>query len=275
MAEFVHVYNDGGGIRNVSMREGATRLTTDRSLSQCGIPFGIFPGDGGSNGLSFTGTRGVFTLSAALLTNAYLLFASGGYIYLPAGAGGLATDGLYWCVMTTDTDGEIFTQKHDPAAASPLFISTPTAHPNLTAGTITQSTSEITFESFILPGGSMGPNGVFFSKLFWMTNATGTKSVRVKAGSDNWIAMSLSSSSLIGVFPSTRQNCGIETRQVGNRTGSATGAWDSGTSANAVSGNFTTTDTRVDKTIAVTGQISTNTTFLIVIPMSFIIQHGA
>ena len=98
MGEFVHVYNDGGGIRNVPMREGATRLTTDRVLYQSGIPFWIPPGDGGSNGLSFTGTRGVFTLSAeAPMTGASAYLTSGCYIYIPAGAGGLA-GGWYWCV---------------------------------------------------------------------------------------------------------------------------------------------------------------------------------
>jgi len=95
MGEFVHVYNDGGGIRNVPMREGATRFTTDRVLYQSGIPFWIPPGDGGSNGLSLA-ADGTFTLSAeAPMASAFNVFASGGYIYLPAGAGGLTTGGWF------------------------------------------------------------------------------------------------------------------------------------------------------------------------------------
>ena len=64
------------------------------TLYQSGIPFWIPPGDGGANGLSFTGTRGVFTLSAeAPMASAFNVLASGCYCYLPAGSGGLATGG--------------------------------------------------------------------------------------------------------------------------------------------------------------------------------------
>lgn len=275
MGEFVHVYNDGGGIRNVPMREGATRLTTDRVLHQCGIPFWIPPGDGGVNGLSFTGTRGVFTLSAeAPIASVFSMFVSGGYCYLPAGAGGLATGGWYWFKMTDGTNGEVFANTH-PGTGRPVFVSSPTTLPNLSAGRITQSVSEITLTDFILPGGAMGPNGLVQTKLFWATNSTGTKTIRLRVGSELWIGMSLSTSSLIGVFTSTRQNAGSEVVQFGNRTGSAVGAWDAGTSANAVSGNFTTTDTTVDNTCLVTGQLSANTTSLIIVPMQAIVQYGA
>ncbi len=141
MGEFVHVYNDGGGIRNVPMREGATRLTTDRVLYQSGIPFWIPPGDGGANGLSFTGTRGVFTLSAeSPMANSYLALATGGYCYLPAGAGGLVAGGWYWCKMTAATDGEVFSETYS-GSGQPYLISSPTALPNLTSGRIRSSSA--------------------------------------------------------------------------------------------------------------------------------------
>lgn len=275
MGEFVHVYNDGGGIRNVPMREGATRFTTTRVLHQSGIPFWIPPGDGGSNGFSFTGTRGVFTLSAEVpLAGIFSMFALGGYCYLPAGAGGLVTGGWYWFRMTDGTNGEVFAETYS-GTGLPAVVSSPTALPNLSAGRITQSTAELTMTSFILPGNAMGPNGLQQSRLFWATNSTSTKTVRLRVGSDLWVSVSLSTSNLIGVFTTTRQNAGNAALQIGNRTGTATGAWDGGASASAVSGNFTTTDTTTDKLCSVTGQISSNTASLVIVPMQFTVEYGA
>ena len=277
MAEFVHVYNDGGGIRNVPMREGATRLTTDRVLYQSGIPFWIPPGDGGANGLTFTGTRGVFTLSAAApMAGAYLLFVSGGYLYLPAGAGGLATDGWYWFVMTGETDGEIFVQKHDPASGIPKFISSPTAHPNLTSGRITQVTTEITACSFIIPGGSLGPNGIgqFLQKII-STSTAGTKSFRLTVGGQSWFRSGFTSSLNNQIIQVSRINMGVQNRQLGNKTNTTGSAWDCGSSATTIGGDVTTVDTSIDQTATVTVQLATtNTDSVIVVPLLFIAKYG-
>ena len=40
-------------------------------IAAIGTPFAILPGDGSTTGLQFTGSAGAFTLSAAILTNAW------------------------------------------------------------------------------------------------------------------------------------------------------------------------------------------------------------
>lgn len=136
------------------------KIGLPHTLFQCGIPSVMFAGDGGANGLSFTGTRGQFTLSAAILSGVYAML-DGFYAYIPAGAGGLSA-GWYWGTMSDDTHGEIFADTFTPSpGAIPPYVASPTNNPNLTAGRITQTTSEITAVSFTLPGGSMGPSGIF------------------------------------------------------------------------------------------------------------------
>lgn len=275
MGEFVHVYNDGGGIRNVPMREGATRFTTDRVLYQSGIPFWIPPGDSGANGLSFTGTRGVFTLSAeAPMASAFNVLASGCYIYLPAGAGGLVTGGWYWCVLLDGTNGEVFANTYS-GTGKPDFVASPTPFSSLSAGRITQATSEVFGPSFIMPGGSMGPNGIAAFSIKFLTSSTaGTKTIKCRAGSSSFFNTGFTTTYNDQLVRVTRCNMGVQNRQIGNRTGSATSAWDSGSSATTYSGDTSTLDTSVDQTVVFTGQIAVNTDSMIIIPMQFTVQYG-
>lgn len=274
MAEFVHVYNDGGGIRNVPMREGATRLTTDRVLYQSGVPWYIPAGDGGSNGLSFTGTRGVFTLSAeSPMTNSFNVLTSGGYCYLPAGAGGLATGGWYRCKMLDGTNGEVFSETYS-GTGQPAFVSSPTPLPNLAAGRITQVVTEILGPAITMPGGSMGPNGTTVAKLKWFaTNSATNKTLRIRFGSSDTLRFAVTTSNLDQLVSSTRSNMGVVDRQIGNRTNSISGAWD-GASATTYSGDVTTVDTSVDQTISFSGQLGANTDSIIIIPLQFIVEYG-
>lgn len=276
MAEFVHVYNDGGGIRNVPMREGVTRFTTDRVLFQSGIPFWLPPGDGGSNGLNFTGTRGVFTLSAAApFAGLGSTVLAGCYAYIPAGAGGLA-GGLYWCQMSDDTNGEIFADTYIPGTGTPKYITSPIQLPNCSAGRITQTSATITIASFTMPGGSMGPNGIMRSLTKWMsTNSAGTKTVKVAVGSPQHFAVNHTTTQNNQLVSSSRQNMGIETAQIGNRTSSGISAWDAGSTGNAYSGDKTGIDTRVDQAVTFTMYSASNTDSLILVPMQFIVQYGA
>lgn len=244
-------------------------------LFQSGIPFWLPPGDGGANGLNFTGTRGVFTLSAeAPMASAYLALASGGYCYLPAGSGGLATGGWYWCVMTDGTNGEIFANTYS-GTGQPAFISSPTALPNLTTGRITQLTTEISGPSFTMPGGCMGPNGIMVTKCKHMTTSSaGTKTIRQKIGSTNIISWPVTNTWNNQLFQATRQNMGVINRQIGNRSASVLSSWDCGASASALSGDVTTVDTSIDQTVTFSGQVSVNTDSILLIPMQFIVQYG-
>jgi len=246
------------------------------TLYQSGIPFWIPPGDAGANGLSFTGTRGVFTLSAeAPMASAFNVLASGGYCYLPAGSGGLATGGWYWCRMTNGTNGEVFAETYS-GTGQPAFVSSPTAMPNLSAGRITQLTTEIYGPSFTMPGGSMGPNGIASFFIKWLTSSTaGTKNIRCRAGAGSIFSTPLTTTNNDQLVRVTRVNMGVQNRQIGNRTGSSTSAWDSGSTGTTYSGDVTTIDTSVDQPVAFTGQLAVTTDSIIMIPFQFTVQYGA
>jgi len=274
MAEFVHVYNDGGGIRNVPMREGATRLTTDRVLFQSGIPFWLPPGDGGANGLIFDGLRGTFTLSAAVLSGFWNLAKapSGGYCYLPAGAGGLATGGLYFFRMTSDTTGEVFQEMYVPGGGVPVIPATTTEHPNLTATRITQTTAEVIVTSFIMPGGCLGPNGFIRGVAGQRGNShAGIRFLRVKAGATAINTTNITTSGMDLDFDFVRQNQGVQSVQIGNRT---SGGWF-GQVQSTIFGEQSTFDTSVDQTITMTLQTDTASNSILGWLREFIARYGA
>jgi hypothetical protein len=266
-----------GGV--ILQRQGHTlaqSIAAEGVLYQSGIPFWIPPGDGGANGLNFTGTRGVFTLSAeAPMASAFNVLASGCYVYLPAGAGGLATGGWYRCYMIDGTNGEVFSETYS-GTGQPAFVSSPTALPNLSAGRITQVITEILGPSFIMPGGSLGPNGVSRYTVKWFSSSTaGSKAVRLRAGgSVNWWATAMTNTFNDQLIQASRGNLGVQDRQIGNRVATAHG-WDCGPSATTYSADVTTVDTSVDVTMTATAQIPANPDSIIMIPMLFAVEFGA
>lgn len=246
------------------------------TLFECGIPFVILAGDGGSNGLSFTGTRGVFTLSAATpFSGVGSTILAGCYAYIPAGAGGLPA-GLYWCVMSDDTNGEIFAETYTPGSGNPKYIASPTQLANCTPGRITQTTAAVTTASFVMTGGSLGPNGIMTSTKKWLTSSTaGTKTPKVTVGSATHFSAPHTNSFNNQIVSSSRQNMGRSNAQIGNRVGGTGGSWDCGQAATNYLGDVTSIDTTVDNTVAFTMQISANTDSMIFVPMLFTVQYGA
>lgn len=268
MAEFVHVYNDGGGIRNVPMREGATRFTTDRVLYQAGVTFCIPPGDGGANGLSFTGTNGNFTLSAAVDTDFWRLFIGGGYMYFPSGITGLSS-GWRWVVMTTNTDGVAYAETYVPGVSSPPMVKTPTPISGVGAGRITQVITEITAHQFILPGKSLGPNGAL--DVYWARDGDTTAGKTLRLRLDGTLVITAPA---VSTAPSADQspyvkNMGVETRQLGVRSSGYGAA--GGTGVHVVS----TIDTSVDVTATITMQLSQNTGALALSAVDSYAKYGA
>ena len=243
-------------------------LSVPRMLWQSGMPFVLPAGDGGANGLNFTGTRGVFTLSAAILAGVSGMLG-GCYLYLPAGAGGLGSAGWRWAQFTDDTNGEVFQETYVPGSGLPTWLSSPTQQPNLTSGRITQSTSEITAATFTLPGGAMGPNGT--CRMLWkhLCSTSGSaKTSKVKAGSSTWAILTPTTSYLDTDFDVVRQNQGVTNRQNGTRL-------TIGTSNTSYFGDHSTVDTSVDQTISVTMQTAAAADSLIVVPRQFSVTYGA
>ncbi|MDQ5942505.1 MAG: hypothetical protein QG572_1321, partial [Pseudomonadota bacterium] len=125
----------------------------------CGMPFVLFAGDGGANGMLFTGTAGGFTLSAAVLTGFVIPV---GYCYLPANAGGLGNvAGWFYFEMSSATAGTVYNNGFTPTpGALPSVPAPKTAFANPAGGRITQTTADITMLSCALAAGAMGVNGL-------------------------------------------------------------------------------------------------------------------
>lgn len=242
------------------------------ALCQPSVPFWIPPGDGGSNGLSFSGTRGVFSLSAAVATNFWVFFTYGGYIYLPAGAGGLASAGWRWCRMTSDTSGEVFGDTYS-GFGQPVFVSSPATLPNCNAGRVTQTLLEVQTVSFTTPGRALGPNG----RMEWGFRLAGNSSAGVKQYRVRW-----NSQAMISLQTSTNpavemagyiQNAGVETAQIIPRSSSLTGI--GGTGSVVAFNEVMNIDTRSDITVTESLQLAANTDSICRVYSSFSARYGA
>lgn len=260
------------GVRQGTSWDGVDFATSSGpvTLFQSGIPFAILAGDGGVTGLSFTGTNAVFTLSAAVTTNFWNFFKTpgGGYMYLPASAGGLASGGWYFFRMTSETDGEVFQEMY-PGTGEPTIPSSPTQHPNLTPGRITQVTTEVDAVSFVMPGGSMGPNGTLRALLSVRHPSSATvKTANVKVGSTS-LARSSSATYLLDM-EFVRQNAGVQSLQHGVRIDSYIGAGQT-----TVSGDYTAVDFSADQTLTFSLRIAANTTSVVGWLRECIVKYGA
>lgn len=245
-----------------------------RVLYQSGISFWMPPGDGGANGLSFTGTRGVFTLSAAAPLQYSVSLLRNCYCYLPAGAGGLVTGGLYWCQMSDDTNGEIFADTFS-GIGQPAFISSPTPLPNLTAGRITQTLSEVTAVTVTVPGGSLGPNGIL-SSIFGAryTNSATTKFARVKLNGQSFGYASGTTTNTVSDFESLLQNQGTEQKH--SRVSGNVGRLHAGATALTSSDSgLTVADTTVDTYVTLTLNVVATTDSVIGYMRNVVVHYGA
>ena len=240
------------------------------TLFQSGIPFWIPPGDGGVNGLSFTDAVGNFTLSAAVMTNFWNFLNLGGYCYLPAGAGGLATGGWFWCKMTSDTAGTVYANTYS-GSGKPEFVASPTALSGITTGRITQVTTEVNGPSFVNPGGSMGENGLFelITSIAGDSSAT-IKTYRIRAGSTVMLQAATSTNSVADYAQHVR-NRGVQTAQICSRSA---GIGNGGTSLGGA-WQYAAVDMSVDQTMMLSLQISANTGSAALLCAAASVRYGA
>lgn len=263
-----------GEVVGYKTAQGGERFPFRRTLFQSGVPFWLPPGDGGANGLAFTGTRGAFTLSAAAPLQYSVAFLRNCYCYLPAGAGGLTTGGWYWCQMSDDTTGEIFADTY-AGVGQPAFVSPPTALPNLTAGRITQTLSTVTMFSVIMPGGSLGPNGILRAEFGGRFNSSATsKALRIRINTQQFGYTSGTTSGMVGDFESVLQNQGTEQKHT--RISANIGRAHTTGSAMVISDSDSTTlDTSVDTTLAVIMTIGATTDSIIGYVRRITAEYGA
>lgn len=228
-------------------------LGIPRTTFQTAVPFVLPPGDGGTNGLTFTGGGGgAFTLSAAPMSGLLNgLSGSGSYVYLPANAGGAGNAaGWYYCVFSSDTAGTIYGDQY--TGGQPQIVGSPGAFGGAPSGRITTPTSEIVALSGInlLP---VGANGSVM--LFPRVNGdiSATKTYRIKAGGTTLVIESNSTS------PNVERGIVVRCRgTTGNETASRQGA-GIGQASNSITGDFSNVNLSGNPALTVTMQMSANT----------------
>ncbi len=241
-------------------------------VAAIGTPFAILPGDGSTTGLQFTGSAGAFTLSAAILANAWNLL-KGAWCYMPASFGGSAYPaGWYWAVFSGDTAGTLYVNTY--SSRVPVRPASPTNFPVNLSGRLNQTTAEITGPAgFLIPGGALGPNGTI--KLYLRTLGNN--------GATNKILRSYLDSTLVGQIgnittsPNAEYlvsilNQGSEALQCNSRTSFVTGVGSAGSSLGAP--DYTSVNTAIDKSFSISLQSSTNTGSFILLHADATVTHG-
>ena len=222
---------------------------------KCGFPFIIFAGDGGSNGLIFTGAAsGAFTLSAQVMAS---FVPPKFYAYLPADqAYSGSAAGWYYGTMSTTTAGVLYADVYDPTTGVvPTVPPSPTTLPVTKLTRLTQTTSEVT--ALQLSVSPIGVNGLITETVKAVGTATaGVKTVQCRIGATSVYSFGWASSSVVAEGMFSIQNAGSESEQVVTRGGSFIGH----TGFTTMGGNeFKTVDLTSTFLLKNTMQIAANT----------------
>lgn len=216
--------------------------------AQTGVPVGLV-----SNGT--VATNGVITLVTALATT----YSGGIWLRLPASAvvGGAA--GLYWAVMSSTTQGQVYTAFVDTASPFTPYIPTGLVAAVGSNAAYTQTTgADITLANVTVPGGAMGTNGVLRSNFhFAAISNSNIKTEAFKLG-DTQIWVTNATTSGFNDMMVSIQNRGVQNSQLGPRANSS-----SVSAQNSTGQTFTAIDTSVDKSCSFTGKIATATDYII------------
>lgn len=241
-----------------------------QQIAAIGTPFVILPGDGSTTGLQFTGSAGAFTLSAAILTNAWNAL-KGCWCYMPSGFGSTEYPaGWYWAVFSSDTAGVLYTDTY--VSGRPTRDFSPTAFPVNLSGWLTQTTSEITGPTgFTLRGGMIGPNGNLKIYARGTGSITGLKIFKHYLGSSAVVNLPMTTNPSYE-FLVMSCNQGSESLQSNSRISALTGVGQA--SANAAS-EVTAIDTSLDQTYSVSLQVATNTACAILLHADVTVTYGA
>ena len=245
---------------------------TPLTIASIGVPFIIPPGDGAAVGLQFTGTAGAFTLSAAILTNAWNAL-KGCWMYLTASFGGSRCPaGWYWAVFSSDTAGIVYTDTY--VSGKPVRPSSPVAFSIDLTGRLTSTTSEVTGPTgFTYRGGSMGPSGNLKTHIRAMGNTTANKSF--KEYLDSTAIMNLTPITTLPNFESITSvlNQGSESLQIISRNVALSGVGNAGGSF--VAGESPVINTAVDAYLSFSLQISTTAACAILLHADVSVTYGA
>ena len=245
---------------------------TPLTIASIGVPFIIPPGDGAAVGLQFTGTAGAFTLSAAILTNAWNAL-KGCWMYLPASFGGSTCPaGWYWAVFSSDTAGIVYTDTY--VSGKPVRPSSPVAFSIDLTGRLTSTTSEVTGPTgFTLLGGSMGKSGSLKAHLRGLGNSTANKFYKIYLGSTFVQYIGPVTTNVNWEMVVSTCNQGSDALQINSRQQTPTGVGVAGTVM--VGGESTSVDTSIDQNLSISMQISTTAACAILLHADVSVTYGA
>lgn len=219
-------------------------------LKQSGVPVGLAP-DG------TVATNGVVTLGTALPR----IYSNGIWLRLPAGAVSGGAAGLYWCVMSSTTVGQVYTNFVDTSLGFTPYIPTGALTPAVGSGVAyTAATGvDITLVNVNLTGNSLGNNGILkCSATLSTSNEATAKPVKLFLSSKQVWQMNYTTSGE-NSFISGFSNAGVPTQQTRAASNfSATGLGAVNTTANTAS-----VDTTINQPITLTSQVGLGTQFVI------------
>lgn len=209
-------------VRTDLVDHAAEHAAMGAPLFECGMPFILFAGDGGANGLIFSGSgSGAFSLSAQVMAN---FIPPKFYAYLPADqAYSGSAAGWYYGTMSSTTAGVLYANVYDPTTgAVPTVPESPTPLPVTKLTRLTQTTNEVTaLQVSVSP---IGKNGLITETIKAVgTPTAGTKTFQLRIGATSMYSFGWASSSVVieGMF--SIQNAGSENEQVVSRGGSFIG----------------------------------------------------
>ena len=243
-----------------NLAEELAAISAPVPLWVCGMPFVLFAGDGGANGMLFTGTAGGFTLSAAVMTGFVI---PGGYCYLPANAGGLGNAaGWFYFEMSSTTAGTVYNNGFTPTpGALPVVPASKTAFANPAGGRITQTTADITMLSCSLAAGAMGKNGLLKAGIKTLgSSSASAKNSRIYADVTPLHSFA-STSSPVFDYEIIIQNTGNIGTQIVTRSNSVLGTAVSSIGLDLIAFNFANACT-----LSVTIGVTANTDTILIVP---------
>ena len=173
---------------------------------------------------------------------------------------------------SSDTAGILYNNTYSSGVPARPATLTPFAD-NLT-GWLTTTTAEITGPTgFVLPGGSMGKNGILTNHYRVSGNSVSSHTVKGYVGSTAAILMGATSSNPHNEGIVSVANQGSEVLQIGSRRADPTGVGVSGGSANALESSAV--DTTVDQTLSMSLQITSTSAAVVLLFSRFSLTYGA
>ena len=170
---------------NINSTYGNNPVTvSDVDLFQTGVPVGLV-----SNGT--VATAGTIALGTAMSRTML-----GMWIHLPAGAVVGGAQGFYWCVFTSTTAGQVYTNYAADGALVPFVPSgTLVAAVGSNVAYTSITGADIVAAAGTVPGGFMGKAGFILAEAFSeYNNSAGAKIARVKYDTAAFVDLSTTTS---------------------------------------------------------------------------------